>query len=102
MADITNPKFSINGDKQKISITANAGNFITENEIKLEDNVIFMSKKFKIYGDNVIFNKINMIASSKDKSRFISNKTSIDSNGFEIIENGSIINFNGKTKLILK
>ena len=101
-SDISKPKFSINSKKQKITVTANEGNFLTENEIVLEKNVIFKSNKFKIYTDNVVFNKKTLVASSQDKSRFISKKTSIDSAGFDIIENGNIINFKGKTKLILK
>ena len=101
-SDISKPKFSINGKKQKISVTANEGNFLTEDEIILEKNVIFKSNKFKIYTDNVIFNKKTLVASSQNKSKFISNNASIDSAGFDIIENGNIINFKGKTKLILK
>ena len=101
-SDITEPKFSINSEKQKISVTANEGNFLTEDEIVLEKNVIFKSNKFKIYTDNVVFNKKTLVASSQDKSKFISNNTSIDSAGFDIIENGDIINFKGKTKLVLK
>ena len=101
-SDISEPKFSINSKKQKITVTANEGNFLTENEIVLEKNVIFNSKKFKIYTDNVVFNKKTLVASSQDKSKFISNNTSIDSAGFDIIENGNIINFKGKTKLVLK
>ena len=101
-SDISEPKFSINSKKQKISVTANEGNFLTEDEIILEKNVIFKSNKFKIYTDNVVFNKKTLVASSQDESKFISNNTSIDSAGFEIIENGSIINFKGKTKLVLK
>ncbi len=101
-SDISKPKFSINGKKQKISVTANEGNFLTEDEIILEKNVIFKSNKFKIYTDNVIFNKKTLVASSQNKSKFISNNTSIDSAGFDIIENGNIIYFKGKTKLILK
>ena len=101
-SDISEPKFSINSKKQKITVTANEGNFLTENEIVLEKNVIFKSKKFKIYSDNVIFNKKTLVASSQVKSKFISNNTSIDSAGFDIIENGNIINFKGKTKLTLK
>ena len=83
-------------------MTANQGNFLSEDEIILEKNVIFKSNKFKIYTDNVIFNKKTLVASSQDKSKFISNNTSIDSDGFDIIENGNIINFKGKTKLIIK
>ena len=101
-SDISEPKFSINSEEQKISVTANEGNFLTEDEIALEKNVIFKSNKFKIYTDNVIFNKKTLVASSQDKAKFISNNTSIDSTGFDIIENGNIINFKGKTKLILK
>ena len=101
-SDISEPKFSINSKEQKISVTANEGNFLTEDEIVLEKNVIFKSNKFKIYTDNVVFNKKTLVASSQDNSKFISNKTSIDAAGFDIIENGNIINFKGKTKLILK
>ena len=101
-SDILKPKFSINSEEQKISVTANEGNFLTEDEIALEKNVIFKSKKFKIYTDNVVFNKKTLVASSQDKSKFISENTSIDSAGFDIIENGNIINFKGKTKLVLK
>ena len=101
-ADITKPKFSINSNKQKISVTAIEGNFLTEDKIMLENNVIFKSNKFKIYSDNVIFNKKNLVASSNNKSIFVSKNAYIDSVGFDIIENGNIINFKGKTKLILK
>ena len=101
-SDISEPKFSINSKEQKISVTAKEGNFLTEDEIVLEKNVIFKSNKFKIYTDNVVFNKKTFVASSQDKSKFISNNTSIDSAGFDIIENGNIINFKGKTKLVLK
>ena len=101
-SDISEPKFSINSKEQKISVTAKEGNFLTEDEIVLEKNVIFKSNKFKIYTDNVVFNKKTFVASSQDESKFISNNTSIDSVGFDIIENGNIINFKGKTKLVLK
>ena len=102
ISDISKPKFSINSDKQKISVTAIEGNFITVDEISLEKNVIFKSNKFEIYTDNAIFNKKTLVASSKNKSKFVSSKTLIDSNGFDIIENGNIINFKGKTKITLK
>ena len=101
-SDISEPKFSINSKEQIISVTANEGNFLTEDEIAIEKNVIFKSNKFKIYTDNVVFNKKTLVASSQDKSKFISDNTSIDSSGFDIIENGNIINFKGKTKLVLK
>ena len=102
LADISKPKFSINSNKQKILITANEGNFLTKDEILLEKNVIFKSDKFTIYSDNVIFDKKNLIASSKNQSKFVSKNALINSIGFDITENGSKINFKGKTKLILK
>ena len=101
-SDISEPKFSINSKEQKISVTANEGNFLTEDEIILEKNVIFKSNKFKIFTDNVVFNKKTLVASSQNNSKFISNNTSIDAAGFDIMENGNIINFKGKTKLVLK
>ena len=101
-SDISEPKFSINSKEQKISVTAKEGNFLTEDEIVLEKNVIFKSNKFKIYTDNVVFNKKTFVASSQDNAKFISDNTLIDSAGFDIIENGNIINFKGKTKLVLK
>ena len=60
------------------------------------------SKKFKIMSDEVVFDKQNLTASSTQKSKFFSKKTSIVSNGFEIFDNGNKINFNGKTVLIIK
>ena len=101
-SDISEPKFSINSKEQKISVTANEGNFLTEDEIVLEKNVIFKSNKFKIFTDNVVFNKKTLVASSQNNSKFISDNTSINAAGFDIIENGNIINFKGKTKLVLK
>ena len=101
-ADISKPKFSINSNKQKITVTASVGNFLTKDEVMLEKNVVFKSENFKIFTDNVLFNKKSLVASSKNKSKFVSDKTSIDSNGFDIIDNGNIINFKGKTKLIIK
>ena len=52
--------------------------------------------------DHVIFNKQDLTASSTQKSKFISKKTSIVSSGFEIFDNGNKLNFNGKTILIIK
>ena len=101
-SDIIKPKFSINSESQKIAVTANEGNFISENKILLKKNVIFKSKKFKIMSDEVVFDKQNLTASSTQKSKFFSKKTSIVSNGFEIVDNGNKINFNGKTVLIIK
>ena len=101
-SDIIKPKFSINSENKKITVTAKEGNFISENKILLKKNVIFKSKKFKIMSDEVVFDKQNLTASSTQKSKFFSKKTSIVSNGFEIFDNGNKINFNGKTVLIIK
>ena len=101
-SDIIKPKFSINSQSQKIAVTAKEGDFISENKILLKKNVIFKSKKFKIMSDDVVFNKKDLTASSSQISKFISKKTLIVSNGFEIIDNGNKINFNGKTILIIK
>ncbi len=101
-SDIIKPKFSINSESQKIAVTANEGNFISENKILLKKDVIFKSKKFKIMSDDVVFDKKYLTANSSQKSKFISKKTTIVSNGFEIFDNGNKINFNGKTTLIIK
>jgi len=101
-SDITNPRFTINSKNQKISITANQGNFINNEEILLKNNVVFESNKFTIFSDDVIFNKTNQTASSQQKSKFVSNNTSILSDGFEIVEEGNKIKFNGKTTIKLK
>ena len=101
-SDITKPKFTINSENQKISISANEGNFLNKNEILLKNDVVFKSKKFTIFSDDVIFNKNQQTASSTHKSRFISSNTSILANGFEILDEGNKINFYGKTVIKLK
>ena len=98
--DIINPSFTIN-NKQKISVKAERGNFITDKQILLENNVIFKSSKFKIRTKKATFNQTNQTAKSKEISEFSSKKTNIVSEGFEITENGNVIFFNGKTKLNL-
>ena len=100
--DIVNPSFTINNEEEKISVTANKGNFITENEILLNENVVFKSEKFKIISDSVVFDKVKHNAYSSIKSKFISENTSIVSNGFNITDRGNKINFKGKTILIIK
>lgn len=101
-ADITKPKFTINNKSQNISVTAKEGNFISENEILLEKDVIFQSKKFKLTSESVIFDKKKFDAYSSDKSKFLTKNASIISNGFNITENGNTIYFKGKTILIIK
>ena len=98
--DILNPSFTIN-NKQKISVKAERGNFISDKKILLENNVIFKSSKFKLQTNRAIFNKIDQTATSEESSKFQSEGIVIVSEGFEITENGNIIFFNGKTKLNL-
>jgi len=101
-SDIIKPKFSISGKNSEILITAKNGNFINEEKILLENNVKFKSKEFQLISDNVIFDRKNLIASSKNKSKFSSKNTSIISAGFDITDNGNIINFKGQTVLKIK
>ena len=98
--DIINPSFTINNE-QKITVKAERGNFISDQKILLENNVIFKSTKFKLQTNKAIYNRSNQTAKSKADSKFQSEGTIIVSEGFEIIENGDIIFFNGKTKLNL-
>ena len=99
--DILNPKFTMNNANEIITIQAEKGNFLNKNNIMLENNVVFKSDKFKIYSSKVLFDKKNQTAYSKKNSTFISEGTTIESKGFEIIDKGNTIQFNGKTKIIL-
>ena len=99
--DIIKPKFTINNEKQNISVTANQGNFVNKDQVLLKDNVLFESSKFKIFTEEVLFNKKNQTAKSFNDSLFISDSTKIKAEGFDIIEKGNIIQFNGKTSIIL-
>ena len=99
--DIIKPKFTINNEKQNISVTANQGNFVNKDQVLLKDNVLFESNKFKIFTEEVLFNKKNQTAKSFHDSLFISDSTKIKAEGFDIIEKGNIIQFNGKTSIIL-
>ena len=101
-SDIISPKFSISGKESEIFITAKNGNFLSEEKILLEDNVKFKSKEFQLISDNVIFDRKNLIATSDNESKFSSKNTSIISAGFDITENGNIINFKGQTILKIK
>ena len=99
--DILKPKFAINNLKEKINVTANEGNFINDDEILLKNNVLFKSSNFKIFSNDVTFDKRKQTANSKSDAIFIAEKTKIESKGFDIIDQGNIILFNGKTHLIL-
>ena len=99
--DILNPKFTINNANEIITIQAEKGNFLNQNNILLENDVVFKSDKFKIYSSKVLFDKKNQTAYSNRDSTFVSEGTTIESEGFEIIDKGNTIQFNGKTKIIL-
>ena len=99
--DILNPKFTINNKNKIITVQAKKGNFLNKNNILLENDVVFKSDKFKIYSSKVFFDKKNQTAYSKKNSTFVSEGTTIESKGFEIIDKGNTIQFNGKTRIIL-
>lgn len=101
-SDITQPKFSINNEKEKIIVTANEGSFINNDKIMLMENVKFSSNQFTIKSDNVTFDRKQQTAQSMEKSVFRSKNTIITSEGFNIYDNGNKINFYGSTKIILK
>ena len=99
--DILNPKFTINNENEIITIQAKKGNFLNKNNIVLENEVVFKSDRFKIYSSKVLFDKKNQSAFSKKDSIFVSEGTTIESKGFELMDKGNTIQFNGKTKIIL-
>ena len=99
--DIKNPKFTINGRDEEISIKAKGASFINTNEILLEKNVVFRSNTFTLKSPEVYFNQKSQTAYSKKNTFFISEGTTISSKGFEITNKGDNINFKGKTKVML-
>ena len=101
MFDIVNPSFTINNEKEKISVKASKGNFLNDDLILLQKNVSFESSNFKIFSDQVTFNRKKQTAKSESISKFKSKGTEIISEGFRIIEQGDIILFDGKTSLTL-
>ena len=100
--DITEPRFAINNSNQKILVSAKEGNFLDDSRILLNKNVLFKSNDFVIKTDKVIFNRLNETAISETKSTFISNNTKINSEGFNIYDNGKKIKFIGNAIVILK
>jgi len=100
--DIVNPQFTLNNKKKTIKVTAEEGNFISKSLIILKNNVLFNSDKFSISSNEVLFDNKNQTAKSTEKSEFISKNTKITSQGFIITDKGNKIEFNGKTKLLIK
>ncbi len=101
-ADISEPRFAINNDSEKIYITAKEGNFLNKDEILLKENVRFKSNQFSIKTENVIFNRNKQTAKSDTKSLFKSKNTTITSDGFNIQDKGNKIIFYGNSYVILK
>ena len=100
--DITDPKFAINSDKQKIFITAKQGNFINKDEILLKSDVRFESKEFIIKTNSVIFDRKKQNAYSDTLSFFESKNTTIISEGFDIYDKGNKIIFYGNSSVNIK
>tara|TARA_B100001057_G_C22324904_1_gene747196 strand:+ start:32 stop:481 length:450 start_codon:yes stop_codon:yes gene_type:complete len=101
-ADISEPKFAINRDSEKIYITASEGNFLNKDEVLLKKNVTFRSNEFSIETDKVVFNREKQTAQSKTRSLFKSKNTTISSDGFNIYDKGNKIIFFGNSNIILK
>ena len=99
--DILKPKFIINNKKNTIQVSANQGDFVKNDNILLKQDVLFESKDFTISSNKVLYNKIEQTAKSRVESIFESEKTHIRSQGFDIIDQGNIIIFNGKSKITL-
>ncbi len=99
--DIINPNFTINGRDEEISIKAKGASFINNNEILLEENVIFKSDTFTLKSPEVFFNQKNQTAYSEKNTTFNSEGTQINAKGFEITNEGDKIHFKGKTKVTL-
>ena len=76
--DILNPKFTINNTNEIITIQAEKGNFLNNNNIVLENDVVFKSNKFKIYSSKVFFDKKNKRENSKKNTKFINEETTIE------------------------
>ena len=100
--DITEPKFAINRDDEKIFVSAKEGNFIDTNKILLKKEVLFKSNNFIIETDKVIFDRKKQTATSKTNSIFKSKNAIISSEGFDIYDNGSKIKFTGFAMVTLK
>ena len=100
--DITEPKFAINRNDEKIFVTAKEGNFIDTNKILLRKEVLFKSNNFIIETDRVIFDRKEQTATSKTDSIFKSKKVIISSKGFDIYDNGNKIKFKGYAVVTLK
>ena len=101
-------------DIGQTEITTEEGIEVFQNEkfYLLKKNVIIESDSFELSADNVkanfelfsdkvFFDQVKQSAESIENSKFISDGTTIKSEGFNITENGDIILFTGKTILIL-
>ena len=73
--DIAEPRFTISGRDENINITAKEGNFIGEDKVLLNKEVIFDSSNFSIQAQSVIINRKEQSAISNYKSLFKSKKS---------------------------
>ena len=96
--DIINPRFiKEKSNNNNLEIIAKKASFLSKNEMFLEGDVKFSSKKFILESDKVNFDQINFNASSNQKTLFKSNNILIASEGFEVKDKGNKIFFKGKS-----
>lgn len=97
--DIINPKFTINNENNKIKVKAKRGNFLKNDNILLDKDVVFVSPNYQIKTDKVFFNQHSNDAESNSKTLFNAKNIEIISEGFNINNNGNTILFNGSSSM---
>ena len=101
--DIINPRFTKEkSNKDNLEVIAKKASFISKNRIFLEGDVKFKSSEFILESDMKNFNQVSFDASSEEKTFFKSKKLQITSNGFDVKNKGEIINFKGKSNILIQ
>ena len=96
--DVINPRFiKEKSNNNNLEIVAKKARFLSKNEMFLEGEVKYSSKKFILESDKVNFDQKNFNASSNQKTLFKSNNILIGSEGFEVKDRGNMIIFKGKS-----
>ena len=96
--DVINPRFiKEKSNNNNLEIVAKKASFLSKNEMFLEGEVKYSSKKFILESDKVNFDQKNFNASSNQKTLFKSNNILIGSEGFEVKDRGNMIIFKGKS-----
>lgn len=96
--NVINPRFiKEKSNNNNLEIIAKKARFLSKNEMFLEGEVKYSSKKFILESDKVNFDQINFDASSNQKTLFKSNNILIASEGFEVKDKGNKIFFKGKS-----